>query len=143
MRKGSRVSSVLLLLLMQFFFAKSAYTSDGVAITNGLAWFSSLKIPGDTVTISDYFGRIGSIKHSGPDVVTNWANNVSCRLGDIVRMQGGQENEYWEILAVSNQMVKVHYFGFVRGIGSVDDVFWIPECDDGSSPNKRNALPSP
>ena len=95
--------------------------------------FKTLKIVGDALLISDQF-RLGKISSSGPDVVTNWTTNLTFRVGETVRQQGGQSNEYWEILAITNGMAKMHYFGFAKGIGGFDEVVWMRESDPPKPP---------
>jgi len=104
--------------------------------------FKTLKIVGDALVISDQF-RLGRISSSGPDVVTNWTTNLTFRVGETVRRQGGQSNEYWEILAITNGMVKMHYFGFAKGVGDFDEVVWMRESDPPKPPPLVPAGSSP
>ena len=76
-------------------------------------------------------------------MVTNWTTNLTFRVGETVRQQGGQSNEYWEILAITNGMAKMHYFGFAKGVGHFDEVVWMRESDPSKPPPMVSAGSSP
>jgi len=99
----------------------SAATSDEAPQVETVASrFDTLKIIGDAIFVADQF-RLGRFSTSGPFVVTNWTDNLTFRVGEVLMQEGGQSHDYWNVLAISNGMVEFHHTGFARRIGEFNE----------------------
>ncbi|NIP29721.1 MAG: hypothetical protein GTO02_09370 [Candidatus Dadabacteria bacterium] len=118
------------LILIIFFTVLINYTfangDEILTIKKNIPVFSSITIYEDYVIITTNWS-IGKINKKGPDEVKDWKKFESYRIGDIVRATTGQSNEYWEILDIKENKIKLHYYGYLKGLGKFDEIFWVLE----------------
>ena len=93
--------------------------------TNSLRFIDSIQVMTDhiIVTENDRIGRLPAGNMDKPDNII-YSQTNAYYIGDCIRSRGGQHNCYWDIEAISNGFVKLHFFGHIRGFGSQDRIFW-------------------
>ena len=91
-----------------------------------IAVFESITIYEDYVIITTNWS-IGKTSIENPDEVKDWKKFELYRIGDIVRAKTTRSNEYWEILEIKSDKIKIHYYGYLKGVGKFDEVFWVLE----------------
>lgn len=116
----------LILLISVLAFSVFADNADNEKIKDNILYFESLRIQEERITIRSK-SRIGIIKNGEPDDVRMWKQELDFSVGDTIRLTGGQMNLYWQILKIEKDKVKLRYYGFLRGIGTIDEIFWIRE----------------
>lgn len=107
------------------FIAALGLTAGTAEFPDSLSFFSSLCVSGNLVVVSSPAG-VGKLPGGMDDSDGNisYAPTNSFAVGDYIRLQGGQHNCYWEILAVSNNWARMRFFGHVRPFGEQNRIFW-------------------
>lgn len=95
-------------------------------VKNKIAVFDSVTIYEDYVIITTNWS-IGKTTLDNPDEVKDWKKFELYRVGDIVRAKTDQSNEYWAILEIKSDRIKIHYYGYLKGVGKFDETFWVLE----------------
>ena len=123
--RRSKMRSMAFLILM--ISALNAYADNSTAeVTKGrISHFRSITIHGDYIIVEGDQSNISVIPKDGPYEVKKWEKRPTVRIGDTIETRGGQLDLYWKLLEIKEDRVKFHHYGFQRGLGDVDEVFWI------------------
>ena len=108
--------------------AMIAMTASSDDFPNSLHFIDSIQVMEDRIIVTEKnrIGRLPAGEMDTPDNIA-YSQTNTFHIGDCVRSQGGQHNCYWDVQAISNGFVKLHFHGHVRGFGSQDRAFWISQ----------------
>ena len=101
-------------------------SDETVTTKDRIPVFRSISIYEDYIIITSSIS-ISKVGKEAPEEARIWKRFELFRVGDIVRSVTEQSDESWEILEIKENKIKFHYYGFLKGVGKFDEVFWVTE----------------
>ena len=113
------------LILILFTFQNCSNT-QGLISYSKIDLCSKVTVKNNSVIFSaiDEF-TFSKINSKGPDNPKEYNKIQECIVGETLRINSIGYNLYWDVLQIDHDKVKLHYFGFIRNKGNVNETLWI------------------